>query len=162
MPPPALSLRAVPAAAQKTGSRLKPAMVDNSVTILRYSVSVGRLGLGGISGTGGLLQFPATVDFRRKYPHIIAASAPSMVEIRNTQSIALVGFVEQRKEPVQRVSFCADGNLVGHVADFTQTTADDGEEFLLLPGDHLLEVIITNRQQNSTAAAVWSYRIVKP
>ena len=158
-PPKPPTLRAV--AAQPAKRPPKPVLLDKTVQILRYTVSAGRLGLGGVSGSGAMLLFPKPEKGAWQYPHAISAWAPSMLEIRNEKPILLAGFIEPKTELASPVMFFAAGNLVGRISAATQTTVDDGVKFQLPPGDHLLEVTMLNRSQTPAPATVWAYRIVE-
>jgi len=135
----------------------EPVQLDHSTDILRYVTKIGRLGLGGATGTGGFFKGPDG------YPNIIGAPSPSLVELKNTKPIMLVGFL---KTPMTggSASFYVNGNLLGKLeAPSELSTLDVGVEFALPPGHHLLEVIINlgGLAVTQAVAAGWAYNIAE-
>jgi hypothetical protein len=137
----------------------EPVKLDPSVRVVQSKVAAGRLGLSGADGFGGTVTPPTCVSGW----HFISASAPSTITVVTTKPIRLAGFLNKSAtEPdvlSAPVSFYASGNFIGQLNKPGDCTLESFGEFLLWPGEHLLDATMNSMTDAGSLRTVWAYKI---
>jgi len=130
--------------------------INDSINILWHTVGYGRIGLNGVTGYGGNVVPPASLNGW----NFISAHAPSAILLRNTKPIKLAGFVNHDAVLGNPVTFYASGNLIGEINTINKSTSDEWGDFILWPDEHLLEVVL-NGNSNNGAHTIWAFQVIE-